>query len=547
MKGSDHAQRRRRPPIVRGGQSPGQAADPAGGTLAARMLEFQQQAGNRALSRSVQRQTAGTVAVDGTVDAAPAGPNPLVGLKKGDGLNFGTNELRPRVELLQRRLNENTAHVLAEDGMWGNKTSAALKEFHLGRSEVPREHVDQPTGDALMGKQTEPPEPKPPGPTPGPPGTAPFNPHVEGRLEAVLEEYRIIFSLQKDALRRLESDLAEIEDAEPGFVEGLMLKAVDAIMEQFIGLTFRDLKLAVTELGLELTPEQHAATTDEAQAKLVEVAQGTMQESLARKSPGIDDVAAFVESQLDGATDAAAELHSNFLIKTKPAMSKLNPGEVATEDESDPRVARADRLRLKVRQGRSGAFEYQYGSALSRWTAYLAQKKVKASGQTPTVTGGLLDPDREGTNMANGDSTSGAAGVLQLTFTATAPNKPVKLDSVEIVGLSAKVRDRLNKGDHTLGVLSFPVRAEGDLTEGEFLGIDFDPADVVMSRNEAERDFLNDDGGDDGRAWLTAKSAHERGLLPPDNPGVASPQDGARIVLNELLAKRTSKHPIDRG
>ncbi|MEW7292202.1 peptidoglycan-binding domain-containing protein [Aquimarina sp. 2304DJ70-9] len=55
--------------------------------------------------------------------------NPLVGLKRGDGLVFGTWGLRPRVQLLQQRLNEKSGSYLAIDGMFGAKTGKALTYF----------------------------------------------------------------------------------------------------------------------------------------------------------------------------------------------------------------------------------------------------------------------------------------------------------------------------------------------------------------------------------------------------------------------------------
>ncbi len=55
--------------------------------------------------------------------------NPLVGLKRGDGLVFGTWGLRPRVQLLQQRLNEKSGSFLVIDGMFGAKTGQALTYF----------------------------------------------------------------------------------------------------------------------------------------------------------------------------------------------------------------------------------------------------------------------------------------------------------------------------------------------------------------------------------------------------------------------------------
>ncbi len=110
--------------------------------------------------------------------------NPIVGLKKGDGLVFGTWHLRPRVNLLQKKLNEKIASSLNPDGMFGTKTMAALNAFKITMSSENTENtlislkaeeetssigtdfepasgasevVDQPTADALMGiaKQKE--------------------------------------------------------------------------------------------------------------------------------------------------------------------------------------------------------------------------------------------------------------------------------------------------------------------------------------------------------------------------------------------------------
>jgi hypothetical protein len=107
--------------------------------------------------------------------------NPLVGLKRGDGLTYGTWDLRPRVKLLQHKLNEKTGAGLDVDGMWGPKTSAALESFMLSRSTVPAEIVDQDTADALLDRKKETPGP---GPQPIPPGPQP----VESTYNQTLED-----------------------------------------------------------------------------------------------------------------------------------------------------------------------------------------------------------------------------------------------------------------------------------------------------------------------------------------------------------------------
>ncbi len=69
--------------------------------------------------------------------ASQVSGNPLTGLKKGDGLVFGTFHLRPRVSLLQQKLNEKTFSGLQVDGMFGPKTMGALRlfrSFYMGNT-----------------------------------------------------------------------------------------------------------------------------------------------------------------------------------------------------------------------------------------------------------------------------------------------------------------------------------------------------------------------------------------------------------------------------
>lgn len=74
---------------------------------------------------NIQRKEAQTTSQNGVMNS----PNPLTGLKKGDGLVWGTFGLRPRVRLLQQKLNEKTLSGLVIDGMFGSKTLAALRYF----------------------------------------------------------------------------------------------------------------------------------------------------------------------------------------------------------------------------------------------------------------------------------------------------------------------------------------------------------------------------------------------------------------------------------
>jgi len=77
--------------------------------------------------------------------------NPLVGLRRGDGLVFGTFERRPRVSLLQEKLNDRGAAGIQADGMWGQLTSDALGTFQAQNGLPIQDQVDADTADALMG------------------------------------------------------------------------------------------------------------------------------------------------------------------------------------------------------------------------------------------------------------------------------------------------------------------------------------------------------------------------------------------------------------
>ncbi|NER12072.1 DUF4157 domain-containing protein [Leptobacterium flavescens] len=82
--------------------------------------------------------------------------NPLTGLKKGDGLIFGTFHLRPRVQLLQQKLNEKTLSGLAIDGMFGPKTMTALRYFRAMHFIPPqKQNEDSPFDLVSFGPEAE--------------------------------------------------------------------------------------------------------------------------------------------------------------------------------------------------------------------------------------------------------------------------------------------------------------------------------------------------------------------------------------------------------
>jgi len=88
---------------------------------------------------------------EGAVDPDDPGVAALVGLRRGDGLNFATTGRRPRVSDLQGRLAEHGQHLSA-DGMWGAQTSKMLHAVQATAGLPQTEEVDQPTAAALTSR-----------------------------------------------------------------------------------------------------------------------------------------------------------------------------------------------------------------------------------------------------------------------------------------------------------------------------------------------------------------------------------------------------------
>jgi hypothetical protein len=116
----------------RGGPRPA-GSSPAGG-LAGAVLHIQRSAGNQAVQRQVAK-------------SPPSAFTELVakeiqGLRKGDGMSFGTEDKRHPVMLLQRKLNDRLPGVaLNTDGMFGPLTAKALHRV--------QEHKDLPIEDVV--------------------------------------------------------------------------------------------------------------------------------------------------------------------------------------------------------------------------------------------------------------------------------------------------------------------------------------------------------------------------------------------------------------
>ncbi|HET9346876.1 MAG TPA: peptidoglycan-binding domain-containing protein [Candidatus Limnocylindrales bacterium] len=119
--------------------------------IASQVLLLQASIGNRSVTDLLHPEPVAVQRQGDGVGTLPAG-NPLVGLKRGDGLVFGTFDRRTRVRALQERLNARIAAGLAEDGMFGPLTSDALATFQASVGLPVEEPVSPDTADALLGR-----------------------------------------------------------------------------------------------------------------------------------------------------------------------------------------------------------------------------------------------------------------------------------------------------------------------------------------------------------------------------------------------------------
>lgn len=82
----------------------------------------------------------------------------MIGLTRNDGITYGTWDRRPRVERLQDKLNKHGA-VLNPDGMFGEETAVALRQFQVTVGLLEDDTVDPATVRALETYAPEPDQP----------------------------------------------------------------------------------------------------------------------------------------------------------------------------------------------------------------------------------------------------------------------------------------------------------------------------------------------------------------------------------------------------
>lgn len=454
--------------------------------------------------------------------------NPLVGLKNGDGLNVGTFERRPRVKLLQQKLNEKMMAGLKADGMFGPKTGQVLQEFQLSIRKPAQEPVDADTADALMDvKKNE-----------KPPDDLPASQELEDLMDSIWLQYQIMLKSQNDALNRLEKDLQSQENPTNLLAEILKKAGVKALDLVLFGQsdTLRALIKEVISTAEDLTQDEKETITGSGVDPIFDAAKTPAEEKL--KSV-IDDLTAvetppldtFIEAQRAAITEASDSAQNTFLLETKPALRKPGssqppqPTPVGDATAGDRRLVRARKFRKAVADQKTNAFDKQYNESLSKWATTQAQNKL---GTTP----GKLFPEQTGTDMSKGEE--GVPGVLELKIDGNKPNQPVKVEGAKIVGMSKVVRNRLK--NKTVGETDLPILAKGKVNEG-FLDIKLFNASIKIAQNELD-DTFEAGSSDGGKEWLRDKAAIDLGKLPSDLPVKPSPEEGANVVFRDDINKK---------
>lgn len=489
------------------------------------------------IAQRKEPQSNGMTGVTTISDAAPAESaiNPLVGLKRGDGLNYGTWDLRPRVKLLQHKLNEKTGAGLKVDGMWGPRTSAALESFMLSQSTVPAEIVDQDTADALLDRRKETPGPGPQPIPPGPqPSEAPYNQTLEDVLDAVWLQYQLTFEGQRGGLQKLEKDLAQIEKPKNALVEVLKdagKAALDALLGLGGGALRTPIKAALAGLGEMIAKDGVDKVFDKAQEAAGSEVGKKVDEFGNEDGPTLET---FLEAQRAALEEASSQTQENFLLETRTRLRQPAAGEPVSSGPEDPRVVRAKKLLDAIKRERPQAFQKQYDESLAKWAIAQAQSKLGTM-DSPSMSVG--DEKVKTTDMSKAEP--GMPGVLTIEIEGTRPELPVKITGAKIAGLSEKTRQVLERQQKSILELGIPRYASGKVEINSGLGsiLNFTKPTVRVAQNETGEVFERE-STEGGKEWLKKKARPYQEVLTEDLV-----KEGMRMVWEEIDRKRLSEVP----
>jgi len=308
--------------------------------------------------------------------------NPLVGLTREDGIKWGTWERRPRVKLLQEKLNEKMMAALVIDGMFGPKVEKALNEFQISINAEQQNTVDKITADALLDKN------EPPSKKKEPDENTTVNPRLEDTMDAMWLQYQSIYHWRSLAVDKLERDLSVLENP-----SNIINDFAKFLLSKFLDNTFfdKDNEFSVHGLirgGIDQTgmqPENKSSVKtwvigplfdddvkNSANGKLNEILDSGSQDN--KISPSV-----FIESLRYSILESSDKDQEKFLLNVKNVIRTFpwqpEPSEV-TDDTEDNRL-RIARTTLNVLQNKKlESFEKTYDDSVKGNLALKSSNRV---------------------------------------------------------------------------------------------------------------------------------------------------------------------------
>jgi peptidoglycan hydrolase-like protein with peptidoglycan-binding domain len=496
------------------------------------LLQMQQERGNAHVQRLLNNGNSAQLQEENGSNETVG--NPLVGLKHRDGLDYGTWERRPRVKLLQDKLNQKMLAGLNVDGMFGDKTRQVLEEFQLSIEVPPHDTVDPVTADALMGKQKK---EVPPGPVPPLPGNGGFNPALEDILDAVWNANHFILLARRDGLAKLGRQLKK--DASSRFSDDIKGPLTDAAKEGLHKATDEQRDELITGLVGETAKSVVVKVLDLGFSPAVEfLVHGAIDLAIDLFAPEPKDapdgtaVDVFVEGQTKTVTDAAFQAEQTFITQGKQDFRKKEA------DEPGQGLAQAQELLAALKTKQKASQEGQYDESLTRWMLMMAQEDL----------GKHLDSITEedmGTEMGDLSKVETARGVLKITVFGLSPDHPLIIDPSEqprIAGLTEAARKKLK--EKKINEMGIPVLAEGE-NLGKLRPDAQNPQgkdvkeDVAFRANE-KNTVWGWDKPMNVKIWLQQKQAGNKPVASSGNDQAAI--DGLLIALrNEVGEQKLSQ------
>lgn len=499
------------------------------------VLELQRQVGNRATTMAVQRhsqdavfgpnpfeQEAGPSSAPKEVNAEPptaeppSAGNPILGLRKGDGI--GSAARRSGVKVLQSRLNEvMDAPPLTVDGQWGSKTQLYFDGLNDGVGTERAEFVGNPIGDALAGGLNGVMELM--NRLKGGGGEDQGDGQVDGPQSDLLErafdqitlEFSKMLKAQNQGLLAMRSDLGTPEKNQAGLLGDLVIKAADLVFDNTLGAGAQSLRSSVKLATSGLPEKLQEVLVDKPFGEAQKGAQGIAKDVVSPAAKGADHNDFFLAQQ-SGLIGSFHDAMAAFLA-AKPQLRRMTPEErdAFTATGVDARLARAAQVLGGLISATGQAAGRTHESSLNAWTR-------------ATARAGLLEQGAGDTAVTDLQFLGGVGvvpGVLEIEigFDPDRPTAPVKAKSVRITGLSPVLRQKL--ANRTIGSLGFPMRAKGDVSKNIFSAI-FDRVNVSVTKDETGVPGIHRDTDDDGGQYLVDKGQDPTGT------------EGARRIFEEL-------------